>query len=147
MNVKRSFAFAVSAVALAAAAPAAAHEQHSCIDENCTIVSLLDQAPAGGTTDTGGAPLHYGSWGFDPSGMDRSVKPGDDWFDFVNGTWAKNTTIRPDRTSEGAFINLRDLSEVRVHKLLDSYRTDDRAHPDRMKAAIFYQGFMDEPTI
>jgi putative endopeptidase len=148
MDVKRSLAFAVSAVALVAAAPVAAHEQHPCIDDGCTMVSLLTPLPAGAaTTDTGGTPLHYGTWGFDTAGMDRSVKPGDDWFDFVNGTWAKNTTIRPDRTSEGAFINLRDLSEVRVHKLLDSYRADDKANPDRMKAAIFYQGYMDEPTI
>jgi putative endopeptidase len=148
VNVKKSLAFAISVFALAAAAPAVAQDTHPCIDDACTIVSLLDQAPPGGaTTDTGGTPLHYGTWGFDTAGMDHSVKPGDDWFDFVNGTWAKNTTIRPDRTSEGAFINLRDLSEVRVHKLLDSYRADDRANPDRMKAAIFYQGYMDEPTI
>jgi putative endopeptidase len=148
MNVKRSLAFAASAFALAAAAPVIAQDQHPCIDESCTMVSLIQQVPPGGaTTDTGGTPLHYGSWGFDTAGMDRNVKPGDDWFDFVNGTWAKNTTIRPDRTSEGAFINLRDLSEVRVHKLLDSYRVDDRANPDRMKAAILYQGYMDEPTI
>jgi putative endopeptidase len=148
MDVKKSFAFAVSAFALAAAAPAAAQDQHPCIDDGCTMVSLIDQGPPGGaTTDTGGTPLHYGTWGFDTTGMDRSVKPGDDWFDFVNGTWAKNTTIRPDRTSEGAFINLRDLSEVRLHKLLDSYRADDTTHPDRMKAAVFYQGYMDEPTI
>ncbi|HEX4739242.1 MAG TPA: M13-type metalloendopeptidase [Allosphingosinicella sp.] len=150
--MKKSLAFAVSAVALVAAAPVIAHEQHSCIDDACTIMSIFDQAPAGGgslvaTTDTGGTPLHYGTWGFDTAGMDRAVKPGDDWFAFVNGTWAKNTTIRPDRTSEGAFINLRDLSEVRVHKLLDDYSINDKAHPDRMKAAIFYQGYMDQPTI
>jgi putative endopeptidase len=147
-NVKKSLALAVSVFALAAAAPVAAHEQHSCVDDACTMVSLIDQAPPGGaTTDTGGTPLHYGTWGFDTTGMDKNVKPGDDWFAFVNGTWAKNTTIRPDRTSEGAFINLRDLSEVRVHSLLDSYRVDDRANPDRMKAAIFYQGYMDEAAI
>jgi putative endopeptidase len=148
MPVKKSFAFAVSAFALAAAAPAAAHEQHPCIDDGCATVSLFEQAPAGGgAADTGDIPLHYGSWGFDTAGMDTSVKPGDEWFDFVSGSWAKHTTIRPDRTSEGAFINLRDLSEVRVRKLVEGYRADDRANQDRMKAAIFYQGYMDEPAI
>ncbi|MDB5693777.1 MAG: peptidase [Alphaproteobacteria bacterium] len=150
--MKKSLAFAVSLIALAAAAPAVAQEQHPCIDDACSMVSLIEQGPAGGapagaTSDTGGAPLHYGAWGFDTAGMDRSVKPGDDWFDFVNGDWAHHTTIRPDRTSEGAFINLRDLSEVRVRKLVEGYQPADAAHPDRVKAAIFYQGYMDEPAI
>jgi putative endopeptidase len=147
MPVKKSFAFAISAFALTAATPVLAQQQGSCIDDACAIQTLFEQAPAGGTSDEAAIPLHYGTWGFDTAGMDRSVKPGDDWFGFVSGTWAKNTTIRPDRTSEGAFINLRDLSEVRVHKLLEGYRTDDKGNPDRMKAAIFYQGYMDEPTI
>src|SRR3569623_3272944 len=130
--MKMKLALATSLLALCAVAPLAARQMQS------------PAAPAAGAPT---AAAHYGSRGFDKTGMDKSVKPGDDWFDFVNGTWAKNTTIRPDRTSEGAFINLRDLSEVRVHKLLDSYRIDDAAHPDRMKAAIFYQGYMDEPAI
>jgi len=38
-------------------------------------------------------------WGFDLSGMDRSVKPGDDFFEYANGNWFKRTTIPADRTS------------------------------------------------
>ena len=29
----------------------------------------------------------YGKWGVDLEGMDKSVKPGDDFFRFVNGKW------------------------------------------------------------
>jgi putative endopeptidase len=89
-------------------------------------------------------PTSYGKWGFDASGMDRSVKPGDDWFRFVNGTWARNTQIPADRSSYGAFAVLRDLSEQRLRQLVSGYSPTDAAHPDRMKAAILYQGFMDE---
>jgi putative endopeptidase len=141
--VKKSLIFTASLFALAA--PAAAQEQRACIDDGCTIFPMFQAAqPAG---DDGAVPVHYGSWGIDLSSMDRNVKPGDDWFEFVNGNWAKNTTIRPDRTSEGAFATLRDLSEARVRKLVEGYQPNDSAHPDRIKAALFYQGYMDEPTI
>ena len=89
-------------------------------------------------------PTRYGTWGFDVSGMDRSVRPGDDWFRFVNGTWVKNTPIPADRSSYGAFAVLRDLSELRLRELVSGYIPNDTAHPDRMKAAILYQGFMNE---
>lgn len=89
----------------------------------------------------------YGSWGFDIAGMDRSVKPGDDWFRFVNGSWAAKTMIPADRSSYGAFAVLRDLSEARLRSLISGYSADDTAHPDRRKAALLYGGFMDEAAI
>jgi putative endopeptidase len=76
--------------------------------------------------------------------MDKSVKPGDDWYRFVNGAWTDRTTIPADRSTFGAFAVLRDLSEVRTRNLLSGYSASDTAHPDRMKAAILYNGFMDE---
>jgi putative endopeptidase len=62
--------------------------------------------------------------GIDIGGMDRSVKPGDDFFKFVNGKWAASTQIPPDKTSYGAFAVLGDLSEARVHALLDRWAAD-----------------------
>ena len=35
----------------------------------------------------------FGSWGYDATAMDSSVKPGDDFFDYVNGSWFKRTEI------------------------------------------------------
>ena len=34
-----------------------------------------------------------GTWGVDLNGMDKSVKPGDNFFEFVNGNWVKTATI------------------------------------------------------
>ncbi|MBQ1497087.1 MAG: peptidase M13 [Sphingomonas sp.] len=97
---------------------------------------------AAGAADAGAA--RYGTWGFDLTGMDKSVKPGDDWYRFVNGAWTDRTAIPADRSSYGAFAVLRDLSEVRMRSLISGYSATDAAHPDRMKAAILYSGFMDE---
>ncbi|MDB5671919.1 MAG: peptidase, partial [Alphaproteobacteria bacterium] len=142
--MKKSLAFAASLIALCAPALAAAHENHACIDEGCTIQSLLDDSKGGAAVADPTAAIHYGSWGIDLAGMDRSVKPGDDWFRFVSGTWAQNTEIPADRSSYGPSAVLREVSEARMRKLLESYRAGDKAHSERAKAATLYQGFMDE---
>jgi putative endopeptidase len=142
-SVKKSIALAVSLVALVAAAPAPGHDAHACVDDLCLLQSLVGPAPAGGDIDPAAA-IRYGKWGFDIAGMDRTVKPGDDWFRFVNGAWAKNTTIPADRSSYGAFAVLRDLSEARLRKLVEGYDAADSANADRAKVAALYRGFLDE---
>src|SRR4030088_1194667 len=59
----------------------------------------------------------YGTWGFDTSGMDTSVKPGDDFFGYANGKWAARTQIPSDLTRFGNFDKLSVLSEARVHAI------------------------------
>ena len=144
----RKLLFTASALAFAVAAPAAlaaAHDEHLCIDEACTMVSIIDapaQSEAGGT---GGVEARrFGAWGIDLAGMDRSVKPGDDFFQYVNGNWARTTPIPADRSSYGAFAILRDLSEARLRQLVESYPAGDPASGDQAKVAALYGGFMDE---
>src|SRR6266516_7409923 len=76
------------------------------------------------TTTAPANAKRYGTWGVDLEGMDRTVKPGDDFFGYVNGQWAKTTQIPPDKTAYGAFAVLGDLSEARVHALLDRWAAD-----------------------
>ena len=47
----------------------------------------------------------------DTAGMDRSVKPGDNFFEYANGTWLKDTEIPADRSSFGVGSILIDLTE------------------------------------
>jgi putative endopeptidase len=88
----------------------------------------------------------YGTWGVDLEGMDRSAKPGDDFFKFVNGKWASTTQIPPDKTSYGAFGMLTDLSEARVRAILDRWAADKKlkAGSDEAKLAALYRSFLDE---
>jgi putative endopeptidase len=97
-----------------------------------------------GATAWAGPPSNAPTWGIDVAGMDRNVKPGDDWYEFVNGTWQKHATIPANHLRLSAFTTLTDLSEGRVRRWLESHGTTDRLHPDRAKAAALYQGFMDE---
>src|SRR3546814_3529397 len=47
------------------------------------------------------AKPEIGTFGFDLTGMDKSVQPGDDFYAYANGTWAKNTEIPADKSNYG----------------------------------------------
>ncbi|HEX8572498.1 MAG TPA: M13-type metalloendopeptidase [Allosphingosinicella sp.] len=138
--MKKRLAIAASLL-VSTAAPAVAHEVHDCLDQACTMQSLF-QAESGSAAAAAVEAKRYGSWGLDTTGMDRSVKPGDDFFAYANGAWAKTTQIPADRSSYGAFAILRDLSEARLRTLLEGYRTG--ASGDEGKVAALYRGFLDE---
>jgi len=86
----------------------------------------------------------YGTWGFDMTGMDPSVKPGDDFFQYANGKWAERTQIPADRTRYGNFDKLSELSEARVHAILEEAQAGMLKDPDAAKIGAAYASFMDE---
>src|SRR5215831_12381965 len=51
--------------------------------------------------------------------MDRSVKPGDNFYEYCNGDWLKRTEIPPDRPSVNVFTRLSDLSNQRTAALIE----------------------------
>lgn len=115
------------------------------------LLSTTMAAEEATTTAAAAAPTvaqRYGTWGVDLEGMDRSARPGDDFFRFVNGKWAASTQIPPDKTSFGAFVMLRDLSEARVHAILDRWAAGKnlKAGSDEVKVAAIYRSFLDEAT-
>ena len=106
-----------------------------------TAAALLFAATAAHAQDA----TRYGTWGVDTAGMDPSVDPGDDFFGYVSGNWADTTEIPSDRSSYSSFAILRDLSEARVRKLVESYpEGDPGTGGDAAKIAALYHGFMDE---
>jgi putative endopeptidase len=91
----------------------------------------------------------FGTWGVDLAGMDRSVKPGDDFFEYANGTWFRSTQIPPDRTSTGSFQNLQILSENRMRELIEGLEARDYAtlSPEEKQIRDLYDAFTDVPDI
>jgi putative endopeptidase len=89
----------------------------------------------------------YGTWGFDASGMDPSVKPGDDFFRYANGKWADRTQIPSDRTRYGYFDTLAELSENRMHAILEDAVAGRINDPDASKVAAAYASFMNEARV
>lgn len=95
---------------------------------------------------------HAGPWGFDLSGMDRDVRPGDDFARYASGAWMIRTQIPPDRARYGAFDALRELSDARVLKVLKEIQYTATTLPteaspataDRVKLAGLFASFMNQ---
>ena len=84
----------------------------------------------------------YGAFGIDTAGMDKSVAPGDDFFEYANGLWAKNTPIPPDKARYGMFNVLDDLSKERTRTIIEEQSKDPNS-----KIGNVFASFMDEATI
>ena len=81
--------------------------------------------------------------GIDKSNFDPAVSPQDDLYRSINGKWLKESKIPSDRPADGAFFELRDLSEKRVKTIIeDASKTKDNA--DAQKISDLYASFMDE---
>jgi len=86
--------------------------------------------------------------GVDRSGFDLSVKPGDDFFQHVNGTWIKRNPIPPEYSRWGSFPKLRDDNLIALREILDDLPKQKAALSDeRRKLRDFYRTAMDEAEI
>ena len=104
--------------------------------------SLSGVAVAQQISATAHAQPKYGTFGVDTAGMDTSTAPGDNFYQFGNGTWEKNTPIPADKSNYGAFNLLADLSEERVKGILEGVAGDANS-----KIGTAYATFLDRPAI
>ena len=98
-------------------------------------------APPAARARPANAP-QYGTFGFDAAGMDRSVAPGQDFYQYANGNWDRTTQIPADQSNYGMFTTLADLSEARTHGILE-----EAARTPGSRMGDFYASFMDEAAI
>src|SRR5215469_15211801 len=86
--------------------------------------------------------------GVDFAGMDHSVKPGDDFFNYANGSWIKKTEIPADRSNYGvgAIMVEKTLKEVRG-LIEEAARGKAAPGSDARKIGDFYASYMDEAGI
>ncbi len=112
----------------------------------CTTASIAPPQPLRTAEVVPIAPAvqraQIGSFGYDAAGMDRAVTPGDDFYQFANGAWAKNTAIPADKSNYGSFNVLDDLSKVRTHEILDQAAADPSS-----KIGAAYAAFLDTAAI
>jgi predicted metalloendopeptidase len=88
------------------------------------------------------------SLGFDTANFDRSVRPQDDFFRFVNGAWLKRTEIPADASNWGAFSELRERSRDALHTILEEAAKSNAAPgTEQRKVGDLYASFMDTATV
>jgi putative endopeptidase len=90
-------------------------------------------------------PLKHG---IDVAAMDKSVKPGDNFFEYSNGAWVKSTEIPPDRGALSVFALLDQESNKRASSLIeDAVKSNAAPGSGGRKIADLYHSFMNEAAI
>ena len=103
------------------------------------------------STMAGTAEMHpeFGKWGIDLTGMDKTIKPGDDFYSYVNGTWDANAEIPADKKDAGPVTELQDTAYDQIRKMLEEIAADRNtpAGSDRQKIRDWYLSLMDEDKL
>ena len=85
--------------------------------------------------------------GLDISAMDSSVRPQDDFYNYVNGSWMKTAKIPADKTSWGTYYMLDDITETNCLSILDDLVS--KQYPDGsegQKIQTLYKQYIDWDT-
>ena len=85
----------------------------------------------------------------DPANMDKSVKPGDDFYKYAGGTWMKNNPVPAKETRWGSFNILRDFNANAINKVIETAVADKKAAAGSVtkRVADFYSSGMDTVAI
>ena len=90
---------------------------------------------------------------FDIDDLDRSVRPVDDFFLFVNGRWLNSTTIPASQTATGSIFGMKYENYFKLKRIMDDLISGDQAgvhfpvHSTQRKLADLYSAGLDEQVI
>ncbi|PHS21452.1 MAG: peptidase M13 [Robiginitomaculum sp.] len=100
------------------------------------------------TAEAANTAPELGSFGIDTAAMNAEVKPGDDFFRYVNGTWLDTFEIPEDRTRYGSFSVLTDRSEKQVKGIIEDAAAKSAAPGSaEQKVGDLFASYMDADAI
>jgi putative endopeptidase len=81
--------------------------------------------------------------------MDRSVKPGDNFYLFADGQWVKDNPVPADKAAWGSFSALAEYNGYLIHQILMDAAADKSApkNSPRRQVGDFYASAMDTNRI
>jgi putative endopeptidase len=86
--------------------------------------------------------------GLDVAGVDKAVKPGDDFFAYANGAWDKTAEIPADRSSYGLGAQMVEITDKRVADIIQNLgKGGQPLTAEQKKIADYYAAYMDEAAI
>jgi predicted metalloendopeptidase len=87
--------------------------------------------------------------GVELANFDKSVRPQDDFYRYVNGNWLKTAKIPADRAEYGSFIKLDEDSQARLRTIIEesSAKPQKAAGSDEQKVGDLYASFMNEKKL
>ena len=133
--MKTAWLAAAAVAALLTAAPASAFAADAAATSTPTPARDLTKAP------------RMGAWGFDLSGRDPAVTPGQSLFGHANGGYMRALEIPSDRSTFGAFNVLDELSKARLQAVIDKAAASQAKNGPEAKVGALYRSFMDEARV
>jgi putative endopeptidase len=86
--------------------------------------------------------------GVDAALMDRTRKPGDDFYEYANGAWMRTTEIPEDRPTTGAFVRMDEEVLKRTRAILeDAAKSGAKPGTPAQRMGDCYASFLDEAAI
>jgi putative endopeptidase len=117
----------------------------------CALVTVLLASCAKQPEKVAPAPPAkpaYGEFGVDLTQMDTAIKPGDDFYRYVNGKWLASAQIPADRPFNGTVVAVFDKTESQLHAIVDELAASKPAAGSvDQKVADMYASWMDEAGI
>ncbi len=90
----------------------------------------------------------WGTFGVDFESMDRGIHPGDDFWSYVNGRWARTAEIPADRGALSQVARLNDLAAAQVKTIIEEMIASRASLAgDEARVADYYAALMDQAAI
>ncbi len=120
----------------------------SCLRAWLALALLLALTPLAHAQQAPAAAAAPAVHGIDVAGMDRAVLPGNDFYEYANGTWSRATAIPPDLASIGMFQILDERTGKQVSDLIAGLgRTKAAPGSDAAKIGDYYASYLDRAAI
>ena len=82
--------------------------------------------------------------GLELANMDKTIRPGDDFFMYMNGAWIDQTEIPADKASYGGFVILADEAQENLRVIIEESADGDFAKgTDEQKVGDLYNSYLD----
>jgi len=108
------------------------------------LIALLSAAPAFTQDQTTSAQTKHELRVFDPSLIDKSVNPCENFYRFSCNDWFKRNPLPPDQTSYGRFTELFELNRLHLKQILEeASKPDANRTPNEQKIGDEYASCMD----
>ncbi len=84
----------------------------------------------------------------DVSNLDTTVAPGDNFFEYANGTWLKKTPIPPEQSRWGSFHILQEQNNENLRKIVENAGAEkEKKGTPKQQIGDFFASGMDTETI
>lgn len=123
---------------------------HTTLAALALALGTITLGPAGCAPGDDGSQAHGAGTGLGIArdALDKTVKPGDDFYAYANGAWQRQAKIPADKSSTGAFRIADETTQAQLARLVDDIVKGDAA-PDSDPGRIrtFYTAFLDTRAI